>query len=158
MISCSGFPRWSSTRGGSDVPPPPAHAPATRRDPGGREARAEWGAARGTDARHDRRDRYGPGVGRRTTAERFRGEAVGAAVLARDRHRGYAARAPQPLPRTATMRVLLLASMFTLVACAHHRDATTVCPEYRGLRCITFAECSYDRARGCEVCRCASLE
>jgi len=56
------------------------------------------------------------------------------------------------------MRVLLLASMFTLVACAHHRDATTVCPEYRGLRCITFAECSYDRARGCEVCRCASLE
>lgn len=42
-----------------------------------------------------------------------------------------------------------------LGACAHMREDTTVCPEYRELRCLTSVECSMDEQRGCKVCRCA---
>jgi hypothetical protein len=30
----------------------------------------------------------------------------------------------------------------------------SLCPEYRSLRCVTRARCSYDRGRNCEVCVC----
>lgn len=35
------------------------------------------------------------------------------------------------------------------------RKNNTVCPESRGLWCMTTPECSYDKERGCEVCQCS---
>jgi len=31
-----------------------------------------------------------------------------------------------------------------------------LCPESRGLRCVTGTDCSRDAARGCSVCRCSN--
>jgi hypothetical protein len=53
------------------------------------------------------------------------------------------------------MRKLLLVAGLALAGCAHLKDSTTVCPEYRDLRCLTAPECSLDKARGCQVCRCS---
>jgi hypothetical protein len=55
------------------------------------------------------------------------------------------------------MRTLLLATAVTFAGCGHLHDSKTVCPEYRDIRCVAGVDCSYDRARGCEVCRCAPL-
>jgi hypothetical protein len=41
-----------------------------------------------------------------------------------------------------------------LAACAQLRADRTVCPEFRRLRCVTGTICSFDRSRGCRVCRC----
>jgi len=51
------------------------------------------------------------------------------------------------------MRALCL---LALCACATLRNDTTVCPEYRELRCATPVRCELDRARGCKVCQCES--
>lgn len=50
-----------------------------------------------------------------------------------------------------------LAAAF-LSGCAQLSASRTVCPEYRGIRCMTAAECSMDRARGCQVCQCSPSE
>ncbi len=42
--------------------------------------------------------------------------------------------------------------------CATLKNDTTVCPEYRDLRCATGVDCSYDTTKGCRVCRCARPE
>jgi hypothetical protein len=52
------------------------------------------------------------------------------------------------------MRAFLVASLL-LCACAHAREESTVCPEYRGQRCLTPQKCSLDKQRGCEVCQCS---
>ncbi|GEJ58689.1 hypothetical protein AMYX_34300 [Anaeromyxobacter diazotrophicus] len=54
-------------------------------------------------------------------------------------------------------RSLLVAAAFLFVGCAHFKDAEAVCEDSRGLRCLTAPECSFDRARGCEVCQCRPL-
>jgi len=40
-------------------------------------------------------------------------------------------------------------------SCATMKSDLTVCPEYRGLRCMTAVECSMNAARGCQVCQCS---
>lgn len=45
-----------------------------------------------------------------------------------------------------------------LVGCAHRQADTTVCAEYRSLRCVAGSVCSLDRRRGCRVCHCAVLD
>jgi hypothetical protein len=52
------------------------------------------------------------------------------------------------------MRAFVAAALL-LCACAHAKDDTTVCPEYRGQRCLTAQKCSLDKQRGCEVCQCS---
>ncbi|HKA88557.1 MAG TPA: hypothetical protein VKE22_12895 [Haliangiales bacterium] len=51
---------------------------------------------------------------------------------------------------------LLLAALAG--GCATLKNDTTVCPEYRDLRCATSVDCAFDNARGCRVCRCARPE
>ena len=46
--------------------------------------------------------------------------------------------------------ILLLAA----AGCAHLEGDRTVCPESRGVRCLTREICAMDEARGCRVCRC----
>ena len=48
-----------------------------------------------------------------------------------------------------------LAAAWLLCACAHAKDDRTVCPEYRGQRCLAGQTCTLDKQRGCEVCQCA---
>jgi hypothetical protein len=57
-------------------------------------------------------------------------------------------------------RLALAALLAALGACRHAfpPGSTTVCPEYRELRCLSAPECSFDRARGCEVCRCSGQD
>jgi hypothetical protein len=43
-------------------------------------------------------------------------------------------------------------------ACASMRKDTTVCPEYRSLRCATEPDCTMDSSRGCRVCRCSPAD
>lgn len=53
---------------------------------------------------------------------------------------------------------IIVAGAYLLVAvggCAPFHNDTTVCSQYREVRCATAPECSYDRARGCRVCRCS---
>jgi hypothetical protein len=38
--------------------------------------------------------------------------------------------------------------------CAHGKSDETICPEYRGQRCVAGQECTLDKDRGCKVCRC----
>jgi hypothetical protein len=45
--------------------------------------------------------------------------------------------------------------VFGLASCTPLKKDTTVCTEYRSLRCATAPECSYDRERECKVCRCS---
>ena len=42
-------------------------------------------------------------------------------------------------------------------ACAHGKDDKTVCPEYRGQRCLAGQQCVMDKDRGCQVCRCEGV-
>lgn len=53
------------------------------------------------------------------------------------------------------MRWLFLLAL--CASCATLKHDTTVCSEYRDLRCIAGAKCVYDRVRGCQVCHCASV-
>jgi hypothetical protein len=53
-----------------------------------------------------------------------------------------------------TIRFLLLLAAGVL-GCASLKNDTTVCSEYRGLRCYSGADCAMDEQRGCRVCRCA---
>ena len=55
----------------------------------------------------------------------------------------------------ARMSRPLLLCLLVAAACAPFRKSTAVCPEYRELRCLTAPECSMDRERGCQVCRCS---
>lgn len=45
-----------------------------------------------------------------------------------------------------------------LGGCATVKGRENVCPEYRDLRCLVETVCETDRARGCQVCRCADLK
>ncbi|MFY1828778.1 hypothetical protein ACN47A_22865 [Myxococcus fulvus] len=50
-----------------------------------------------------------------------------------------------------------------LVGCSHggqreEKKGDTRCEESRNLSCITGTECSMDRDRGCEVCRCSPAD
>ncbi|MFY0565795.1 hypothetical protein ACN28E_18385 [Archangium lansingense] len=49
--------------------------------------------------------------------------------------------------------------LLALGGCSHGskkaRKESTLCPESRGLWCLTPQECSFDRDRGCEVCSCS---
>jgi hypothetical protein len=54
------------------------------------------------------------------------------------------------------MRWVIVLMIGCLAACATMKNDTTVCEEYRELRCMTDTECSMDSTRGCKVCRCAS--
>ncbi|HTT71014.1 MAG TPA: hypothetical protein VMG32_07290 [Anaeromyxobacteraceae bacterium] len=59
--------------------------------------------------------------------------------------------------RPAARQLALGVALAALGGCAPLRSSETVCPEYRDLRCLTRVECSMDRGRGCEVCRCERL-
>ena len=52
--------------------------------------------------------------------------------------------------RAAALLVALLAS----AGCAHVKNKGDTCPEYRELSCASGIECSFDKSRGCDVCRC----
>ena len=39
-------------------------------------------------------------------------------------------------------------------ACAAGKENTTICEEYRDQRCLAGQECTLDKERGCELCRC----
>ena len=54
---------------------------------------------------------------------------------------------------TRALRCSLALCAMLLPACAH--TTTTRCAESVRTRCLTPLECSYDEARGCEVCACA---
>jgi len=51
------------------------------------------------------------------------------------------------------MRMLLLVATLALVGCVHAPKSNSVCPEYRDLHCVGV-ECSLDKTRGCDACRC----
>jgi hypothetical protein len=53
------------------------------------------------------------------------------------------------------VRILSLAAVALLTACATLKNDLTVCPEYRDQRCAFGSECSMDKERGCKVCQCA---
>ena len=52
------------------------------------------------------------------------------------------------------MKLLLAGVLLLGAGCAHVPNKDAVCPEYRELSCASGTECSYDRVRKCEVCRC----
>ena len=54
----------------------------------------------------------------------------------------------------SAMRALLL-GLVLLAGCAALKKDTTVCPEYRNLRCMTGTSCQTDKRRGCKVCQCS---
>ena len=57
------------------------------------------------------------------------------------------------------LRLLLLSLTVAWLAaggCATMTNDTTVCPEYRDLRCATAPECSMDKQRGCRLCSCTA--
>jgi hypothetical protein len=54
----------------------------------------------------------------------------------------------------SAVRALLLA-LALLAGCASLKKDTTVCPEYRTLRCMTGTSCQTDKRRGCKVCQCS---
>lgn len=49
----------------------------------------------------------------------------------------------------------VFAALVLLCACAHAREERTVCPEYRGQRCLAGQTCALDKQRGCEICQCS---
>ena len=56
------------------------------------------------------------------------------------------------------MRFVLCAaitSILAMAACATMKSDETICPEYRELRCMTDTQCTMDKERACQVCRCA---
>lgn len=53
------------------------------------------------------------------------------------------------------MRVTLMAVLF-LSGCAHVPEAKQ-CSDSKALMCVTRTECSYDRARDCQMCQCESI-
>jgi hypothetical protein len=56
------------------------------------------------------------------------------------------------------MRAAVAAVLAALsFACAHGKDDKTVCPEYRGQRCLAGQQCVMDKDRGCQVCRCEGV-
>jgi hypothetical protein len=55
------------------------------------------------------------------------------------------------------MRLLALL-LVALAGCATLKNDSTVCPEYRNLRCVAGESCSYDGARGCRVCQCNNMD
>jgi hypothetical protein len=57
-------------------------------------------------------------------------------------------------PASLTL-ALALAALSLATGCATFRADSTVCPEYRDLRCATAPECSMDARRGCRVCACS---
>jgi hypothetical protein len=51
------------------------------------------------------------------------------------------------------MRAIALALL--LCGCATAKKSTTICAEYREMRCMSAMECSMDTSRGCQVCQCS---
>ena len=54
--------------------------------------------------------------------------------------------------------LLVLAALTGGLSCATLKKDTTVCPEYRSLRCAGDTYCDMDKSRGCKVCRCQSID
>lgn len=60
--------------------------------------------------------------------------------------------------RNVTLGALVALVLFGLVGCAASlKNDSTICEEYRSLRCITAPECSMDQRRGCRVCQCSPV-
>ena len=53
------------------------------------------------------------------------------------------------------MPLCALLALLLLTACAANKKDTTVCPEYRELRCAADIRCTMDQARACRVCECS---
>ena len=51
--------------------------------------------------------------------------------------------------RVALIGVLVASGCVTAL-----QQQSTVCPEYRNIRCVTAPECSMAQQRGCQVCQC----
>ena len=55
----------------------------------------------------------------------------------------------------ARMRRLLIAlSLVGVLGCALNESG--LCPESKGIRCVTGTDCASDAARGCRVCQCSN--
>ena len=59
------------------------------------------------------------------------------------------------------IRVALMLSILALAACpatlrTPRESDETRCPESNKLICLTAEECSFDKHRGCAVCRCSN--
>ena len=52
------------------------------------------------------------------------------------------------------MRHVIQLALFLVAGCATLSKDTSVCPEYRNLRCASGTVCSMDQTRGCRVCQC----
>ena len=53
------------------------------------------------------------------------------------------------------MWLLLITLSMACASCATLKRDSTVCAEYRDLRCVAGTSCSFDRTRGCKACQCA---
>jgi hypothetical protein len=60
--------------------------------------------------------------------------------------------------RLALLLAIFLGASNLLAGCAHVKNDQAVCPEYRDIRCVGEARCSYDRGRGCKVCQCQEMD
>lgn len=59
--------------------------------------------------------------------------------------------------RLRSIGVCLAIFGMSLTSCSVFRPVKrdqTVCPEYRNMVCTAGAQCTLDRARGCQVCQC----
>ena len=56
------------------------------------------------------------------------------------------------------MRLAALLACVLAAGCAHVKKDQSVCPEYRDIRCVGEARCSYDNSRGCKVCQCQEMD
>jgi hypothetical protein len=51
-------------------------------------------------------------------------------------------------------KLLVMCALLMIGGCAAMKKDTSVCPEYRNLRCGGDTICTMDQSRGCRVCRC----
>src|SRR5438132_224713 len=145
VLCVPGRTRGAGLRERPGVPPPRgarrSNALGHRLRPGRRRApphllrQRAGGAHRGATAN--------PGCRRADVSERFeRRSEAGRLCLGSSRHN---------LPGGGARMRALLAAALLLCACAHGKDDRTICPEYRGQRCLGAQTCALDKQRGCEV-------
>ena len=61
--------------------------------------------------------------------------------------------------RPVTRLLIVISFVVCSMSCKRPlKGDSTVCPESRGLQCLTGIHCSTDSARGCRVCRCIDLD
>ena len=64
--------------------------------------------------------------------------------------------------RSGGRRWLVAAVLVAAAGCSHgdkkDKQGDVRCPESRDLTCIAGKDCTMDRERGCEVCRCSKVD